>query len=177
MAREIWKKGLRKGWEEIDGVLYHEGLLYLHEIIRIKIINRQYDDPLVCHFGVEKTKELVTQKYYWPTLQVDNKAYVKGWDVCITLKAIKHKPYGDVQSLPVYTHRWNDLSMDFVTGLPVSTNKMGQTYDSIFIIIDRLNKMVYYKQVKVTIDAPDLVEVMIEVVVRHYGWPDSVVSD
>ena len=37
--------------------------------------------------------------------------------------------------------------------------------------------MVYYKPVKVTIDAPGLAKVIIDVVVRHHGLPDSIVTD
>ena len=37
--------------------------------------------------------------------------------------------------------------------------------------------MVYYKLVKVTIDAPGLAEVIINVVVRHHGLPNSIVTD
>ncbi len=67
--------------------------------------------------------------------------------------------------------------MDFVTGLPVSTNWKGETYDSILVIVNRLMKMIYYELVKVTIDASALAEVIIEVVVRQHGLPDSIVSD
>ena len=37
--------------------------------------------------------------------------------------------------------------------------------------------MVYYKLVKVTIDAPRLAEVILDVVVRHYSLPNSIVTD
>ena len=37
--------------------------------------------------------------------------------------------------------------------------------------------MVHYKPVKVTIDAPGLAEVIINVVVRHHSLPDSIVTD
>ena len=37
--------------------------------------------------------------------------------------------------------------------------------------------MVYYEPVKVIIDALGLAEVILEVVVRHHGLPDSIVSD
>ncbi len=37
--------------------------------------------------------------------------------------------------------------------------------------------MVYYKPVKVTIDIPGLAEVIINVVVRHHGFPESIVTD
>ena len=141
------------------------------------MISRHYDDSLVGHFGIDKTRELVGRKYYWPSLRKDVNNYVRGCDVCLTSKAVRHKPYGDLQSLPVPTHRWKDLSMDFVTGLPLSANWKGDSYDSILVIVDRLTKMVHYEPVKVTIDAPGLAEVIIDVVVRHHGLPDSIISD
>ena len=45
----------QQGWEDIDGVLYHQGLLYVSEIIRTELISRHYDDPLADHFGIKKT--------------------------------------------------------------------------------------------------------------------------
>ncbi len=67
--------------------------------------------------------------------------------------------------------------MDFVTGLPVSTNRKGEIYDSILVIVDRLTKIVHYETDKVTINAPGLAKVIIEAVVWHHGLPDSIVSD
>ena len=55
--------------------------------------------------------------------------------------------------------------MDFVTGLPLSSDWKGDSYNSILVIVDQLTKIVYYKPVKVTIDAPRLAEVIIDVVV------------
>ena len=67
--------------------------------------------------------------------------------------------------------------MDFVTGLPVSTNWKGDTYDSFLVIVEGLRKMVHYEPVKVTIDASGLAEVIIDVVMRHHSLPDSIFSD
>ncbi len=97
--------------------------------------------------------------------------------MCLALKSVRHKPYGDLQFLPVPTFRWKDLSIDFITRLLVSTNWKGETYDSILVIVDRLTQMVHYEPVKVTIDAPALVEVIIEAVVQHHGLSNSIVSD
>ena len=112
-----------------------------------------------------------------PTLRRDVEDYVKVCDVCLASKAVRHKPYGDLQSLPISTYRWKDLSIDFVTGLPISTDWKGDSYDSIFVIVNQLTKMVHYKPVKVTINAPGLTEVIIDVVVRHHGLPNSIVTD
>ena len=143
----------------------------------MELISHHHNNFLAGHFGIKKTCKLLAQKYYWPTLCHDVEAYVKGCDVCLASKAVRHKPYGDLRSLPVPTHWWKDLSMDFVTGLPVSIDWKGDGYDSILVIVDRLTKMVHYKPVKITLDAPGLAEVIIDVVVRHHGLPDSIVTD
>ena len=35
----------------------------------------------------------------------------------------------------------------------------------------------YYKQVKITIDAPGLAKLIIDIMVRHYGLRDSIITD
>ena len=67
--------------------------------------------------------------------------------------------------------------MDFVTGLPILIDWKGDSYDSILVIIYWLTKMVYYKPVKVTINAPGLAKVIIDVIVRHHKLPNSIVTD
>ena len=160
---------LPEGWKEVEEVFQYRGLPYVLEIIRSEVISRHHDDPLAGHFSIDKTRELVGRKYYWPSLRRDVESYVRGCDVCLASKAVRHKPYGDLQSLPVPTHRWKDLFMDFVTGLPLSADWKGDSYDSILVIVDRLTKMIHYEPVKVTIDAPGLAEVIIDMVVRHHG--------
>ncbi len=67
--------------------------------------------------------------------------------------------------------------MVFVTGLPILANWKGNNYNSILVIVDRLTKIIHYEPVKVTINAPGLAKVIIIVVVRHQGVPESVVTD
>ena len=169
--------GLPEGWEDVKGVLQYQGLPYVPEIIHSEVISRHHNNPLTEYFGIDKTRKLVGRKYYWPSLRRDVESYVRGCDVCLASKAVRHKPYGDLQSLPVPTHRWKDLSIDFVTGLPLSADWTGDSYDSILVIVDRLTKMVHYEPVKVTIDAPGLAEVILDVVVCHHGLPDSIVTN
>ena len=74
-------------------------------------------------------------------------------------------------------HQWKNLLLDFVTGLPVSIDWKRDSYNSILVIVDQLTKMIQYKPVKITLDAPGLVKVIIDVVVRHHGLPDSIVTN
>ncbi len=67
--------------------------------------------------------------------------------------------------------------MDFVTGLSKSKDWRGIEYDSIFVIVDRLTKMIHYKLVLTTIDARQPAEVLIEAVIKYHGLPDSIGTD
>ena len=53
-----------EGWDNIDGVLHHQGLPYVPEIIQTELISRHHNDPLAGYFGIKKTRELIAQKYY-----------------------------------------------------------------------------------------------------------------
>ena len=64
-----------------------------------------------------------------------------------------------------------------MTGLPISTNWKGDSYDSILVIIDWLTKMVHYKPVKITINAPGLAEVIIDMVICYHSFRNSIVTD
>ena len=147
------------------------------EAIQTELIGSHHNDPLAGHFGIKKIYERLAEKYFWPSMRHDVEAYVKSCDVCLVSKAVRHKPYSDLQSLSVPTHRWKDLSIDFVTSLSISTEWKEDIYDFILVIIDRLTKMVHYELVKITINAPDLAEVIINIVVRHHGLPDLIVTD
>ena len=93
-----------EGWDNIDGILHYQGLSYVLKIIRTELISRYHNDPLADHFDIQKTREFVAQKYYWPILCHDIENYVKECNVCLTSKAVNYKLYGDLQSLPVPTY-------------------------------------------------------------------------
>ena len=63
------------------------------------------------------------------------------------------------------THHWKDLWMNFVKGLPVSTDWKGKTINSILVIIDWLTKMVHYEPMKITINALGLAKFILDAVV------------
>lgn len=92
------------------------------EAMRTEIICHHHANSLANHFDIAKTYQLGAYKYYWPTLWHNIKAYVKAYYMCLALKAVNHKPYDDLQSLPVLIYCSNDLSIDFVTSLSILTN-------------------------------------------------------
>ena len=103
-AHKIRAKGLKNKDEEVDRILHHQKLPFIPKTIQIELISWYHDDFLAGHFGIDKTKELVSRKYYWLSLQRDIQAYVKGCNVCLASKAVRHKPYGDFKTLSIPTH-------------------------------------------------------------------------
>ena len=63
-TQKIRAKGPKNVYEEVDGVLHHQGLSFVPEAIQIKLTGRHHDDPLTKHFGINKTRELIGRKYY-----------------------------------------------------------------------------------------------------------------
>ena len=147
------------------------------EAIRMELINCHHDDHLAGHLSIKKTHKLLAWKYFWPSLRHNVEAYVKDCDIYLASKAVRYKLYSDFQSLPVPTHRWKDLLMNLVTGLPISTDWKRDCYKSILVIVDWLIKMVHYKLVKITINAPGLAKVIMDIIVQHHGLTDSIVTD
>ena len=103
-AQKIRVEGMKDAYEEVDRVLHHQELLFVPEAIQIELISRHHNDLLAGHFSINKTKELIGQNYSWPSLKKDVEVYVKGCNICLGLKIVRHKSYADLQFLPVLTH-------------------------------------------------------------------------
>jgi transposase InsO family protein len=148
--------------------------------LRNEILMRNHDDQVAGgHYGVARTVELIARKYHWKGLTPDVKTYIKECDVCQRVKPRHHKPYGELQPLPIPYGPWKHLSMDFVTGLPASKGFDGRTYDSVLVVVDRFSKYVRYIPCGKDIDASALAELFMNRVVLDApgGCPDSLITD
>ena len=160
------------------GLLFHSEQLYVPEevSVRAEILKQHHDDVLAGHFGIERTLELVARKYYWISMIKDVKAYVASCDVCQRVKVPQHCPYGELQALPQPERPWQQVTMDFITGLPPSKRR-GCVYDAILVIVDRYTKMARYITTTKTVTAVELAELFYEEVICRFGVPKGAVSD
>ena len=66
--------------------------------------------------------------------------YVARCDNYSRVKAVHMKSTGLLQPLPIPGWKWEEISMDFITGLPLTQ----QGHDSIWVIVDRLTKSAHF---------------------------------
>lgn len=85
-------------------MLYWEGLIYMSEIVKTKLISKYNNDLLAGHFTIDQKQELIAQKYYWLIFKSNIKTYIKDCDICLASKAVKHKLCSDLQLLLVSTY-------------------------------------------------------------------------
>ncbi len=99
--------------------------------------------------------------------------YVALCDVCQRVKAEHQKLAGLLQPLKIPEWKWEEIGMDFITGLP----RTSTGHDSILVVVDRLTKVVHFIPVKTTYLGNKLAELHMARVVCSHGVPKKIVSD
>lgn len=105
-------------------------------------------------------------------MQKDVKQYVANCHTCQWTMAFHHLPSGVLHPLPVPGYLWQDISMDFVTGLPSSNG-----YDTIWVVVDYLTKLWHFIPCSTTIDTEGLVELLLTNIFYVHRHPETIVLD
>lgn len=153
-----------------DGFLFRDTKLCIPSCSwRLKIIQELHGEG---HMGRDRTLQLVTESYFWPSVRRDVARFVERCVVCHLSKGTANNG-GLYMPLPVPTQPWTDISMDFVLGLP----RTQRGHDSIFVVVDRFSKMAHFIPCKKTTDAVQVAQLFFREIYRLHGLPLSIVSD
>jgi len=149
--------------------------LYIPNVgtVRQDLLEEHHDSLLAGHFGTAKTAASLLRHYYWPTLHKDVRFYVQDCLQCSTSKSSNQKTPGLLQLMSIPTRRFEVITMDFVTGLPESTDG----YTAIMIMVDKLTKRVFLAPTTDAVTSEEAATLFYENVVRHQGVPSIIISD
>jgi hypothetical protein len=158
-----------------QGTLWYKKCLCVPEIkeIRELILREARDSAYSIRPGSTKMYHDLKSRYWWCRMKRDIAEFMALCDNCQRDKAERQRPAGLLQPLKIPKWKCEEISMDFIVGLPKTQNG----YDSIWVIVDRLPKVAHFIPVKTTYKGSKLAELYIERIVCLHGVPKKIVSD
>ncbi|KAL5541311.1 hypothetical protein UlMin_044571 [Ulmus minor] len=96
--------------------------------LRTQILTEAHATPYSVHPGATKMYKDLKEKFWWSGMKGDVAKFVEKCLTCQRVKADHQRPAGELQSIEVPEWKWEQISMDFVVGLPKTTNG----YDAIW---------------------------------------------
>lgn len=100
------------------------------------------------------------------------KSFIKKCDVCQCHKVEPLTPAGLLQPLPIPNQILEDIAMDFIDGLPLSSGK-----STILVVVDRLSKYAHFIALSHPYTAVGIARVFFDNVFKLHGMPRSIVCD
>ena len=165
-----------KGWNKYivsDGFVFRANKLCIPaSSVRLLLLQEAHGGGLMGHFGAKKTEDILAGHFFWPKMRRDVVRLVARCTTCQKAKS-RLNPHGLYLPLPVPSAPWEDISMDFVLGLP--RTRKGR--DSVFVVVDRFSKMAHFIPCHKTDDATHIADLFFREIVRLHGVPNTIVSD
>ena len=112
------------------------------------------------------------KEFFWDGL----KSYIQNFVAeCLVFQQNKFetiKTSGLLQTLPIPSQHWEDISMDFITGLPKSEGK-----SVIMVVVDRLTKYAHFCALSHPLKDSTVSTIFMETIQKIHGNPNIIVSD
>jgi len=105
-------------------------------------------------------------------MRSDVRTFIAACVTCQLTKYDNRKPAGLLCPLPIPYRPWEDLSMDFIMGLPAYKG-----HTCIFVVVDHFSKGLHLGMLPTKHSARKVTELFTAMVSRLHGLPRSIISD
>ncbi|GJS61437.1 putative nucleotidyltransferase, ribonuclease H [Tanacetum coccineum] len=158
-----------------DGVVWFEDRLCVpnDQALREKVMTEAHSSPFTIHPGSTKMYRDLKQYFWWNGMKQDVATFVSKCMTCQQVKIEHQRASGLLQPLEIPMWKWDEISMDFVTGLPTTQKR----HDAIWVVVDRLTKSAHFLPIRKNYGISKLAEIFRQEIVRLHGTPTSIVSD
>ncbi|KAL0546686.1 hypothetical protein IC582_016598 [Cucumis melo] len=177
----VEKRGLAEAGQAVEFSLSSDGgLLFERRLcvpsdsaVKTELLSEAHSSPFSMHPGSTKMYQDLKRVYWWRNMKREVAEFVSRCLVCQQVKAPRQKPAGLLQPLSIPEWKWENVSMDFITGLPRTL----RGFTVIWVVVDRLTKSTHFVPGKSTYTASKWAQLYMSEIVRLHGVPVSIVSD
>jgi hypothetical protein len=157
--------------------IYYKNRLFSPENTELKmqIIYKTHNSEAGGHPGRMKTTELVSRSYFWPKITYDIQNYVKSCHFCKRVKAFRSASLEYLRSLFVLFQAWQDISVNYITFLPIY-ERNDLKYHYVVIIICRFTKMRHFISI-IGLTAAELANAFVARIYAFHEAPNTIISN
>ena len=157
------------------GSLYFQNRLCVPDDkeLRKKLLFEAHNTVFTMHPGGNKMYQDLKQFYWWKSMKSGMTEYVSKCLTCQQVKAEHQVLTGLLNPLPIPQWKWDNITMDFVSGFPLTQHK----YDSVWVIVDKLIESTHFISVRMDNSMDQLAQIYVNEIIRLHGVPLSIVSD
>jgi hypothetical protein len=160
------------GYFWLQDELRYKGRLYLSKQSKLKsmVLYELHATPTAGHSRFTKTYDIFKRSFFWDGMKHDIHNFVDECEVCQHNKGEIVKYLGTLQPLLIPLTIWKDISMDFITDLPKSGNKL-----VIMVVVDRLSNYFHFCALQHPFTASTVAQLFMDQVFKLHGMPHSIV--
>jgi len=163
----------KPGYSLVNHRLYYKGRLVIPQSSPLcaKLLEEAHLTPFAGNNFLKMLKRL-SGTIYWSQMKADVKTFIQQ---CLTCQKNKYEtlsPAGLLQPIPIPTQIWEDISLNFIVGLPKSRHS-----DTILVVVERLSKYCHFIPLYHPYTAKTVAICFCEEIVRLHGMPRSIISD
>ena len=161
-----------------DNWVYYQNQLFVPENDKLclKILQLCHDTLLAEHSGTAKLLKIIAWTYWWSDWTKHKSQYLQNCPECHCVKPFRLCYQGALKPLSVSDRWWVDISMNFVEGLPLSSNENSILCTTMIVIVNCLFKQAHAIPWPNT-TAKDTAMAFYYRIFPQHGLPFTIISD
>jgi hypothetical protein len=161
-------------FQMLNDFIFFKGKLFIpqNSPLKLTLLEEFHASLLGGHSGIHRTFGRLHENVFWFGIRKDVEGFVKSFVIFQQMKSTNHAPYGLLQPLPIPNKVWEDISMDFIVGLPSFQN-----HTVIFVVVDKLSMAAHFGMLATHFTTAKVAELFALMVCKLHGMPRSIVSD
>jgi len=105
-------------------------------------------------------------------MRADITDYMRTCDPCQKIKHDRGAGTGFLQPLYIPINPFDHISLDFISGLPLSRNK-----DAILVVVDKLTKYAHFIATSTEVTAEESAILLFQCIIKFFGLPSRIIGD